>query len=123
MDPNASPAALAHQGCQAYRSGVAPVVENAVASDDLAPALRVQMGLPADVHDPGGVSLSAPFVVANAALGDAGSGDPKYRPIDDALNTLSDAITQANPSGDLSPIGSADALVNARVCRCSSSCT
>lgn len=114
VDPSAPDSALARQGCQAFESGVAPVLQGAVASGDLTPALRVQMGLPPDVHDATGVSLSAPFVVANSALGDAGLGDPKYQPIDDALNTLSDTIMKANPSDDLTPIATRTGEVTSR---------
>ena len=119
VDPNASPAAQARQGCQAFENGVAPVLLDAVSSGDLAPALRVQMGLPADVNDPSGVSLSAPFVVANSALGDAGAGDATYQPIDDALNALSDTIEHATPGGDLTAIATGTDLVTTRCQRLS----
>lgn len=114
VDVNAPASVLARQGCEAYETGVSQVMEDAVLSKDLAPAIRVQMGLPPDVNDPRGVSVSAPYVVANGALGAAALDNPKYQSADDALNALSDAVIHASPDGDLSPIGQADAVVNER---------
>lgn len=104
VDPTASPATLAKQGCEAYQHGPSIQIEDALAQKDLALAIRtVSAQAPSD-----------PWVVANTALDDAGASATRYQPIANALDKLSDQITRSNPDDDLDPIGRDDALINQR---------
>lgn len=102
VDPTASPVALARQGCQAYTNNASNTIESARADNNLSEAIRVDSDQ----------RLDSPMRVAYVALSDAAEGDPRYKPLYDDLNAVSDAIEHADPGGDLYPMAQADSVLN-----------
>ncbi len=106
---NSSPADVAkqvHASCLQFESSVVPVIRSNVSADDLAPIIRLHMGILPD-STTGANDPNAPYLQVSTEFGSEASDDPGFQPIYDAMNGLTNAIIRADPSGDLHEIDSA----------------
>jgi len=106
---NSSPADVAkqvHASCLQLESSVVPVIRSNVRADDLAPIIRLHMGIFPD-STTGAVDPNSPYLQVFTEFGSEALDDPGFQPIYDAMNGLSNAIIRADPSGDLHEIDSA----------------
>jgi len=96
---NPSPADVAkqvHASCLQFESSVVPVIRTNVGIDDLAPIIRLQMGILPD-STTGANDPNAPYLQVSTGFSSEASDDPGFQPIQDAMKNLSNAIISANP--------------------------
>ncbi len=106
---NPSPADVAkqvHASCLQFESSVVPVIRSNVGADDLAPIIRLHMGILPD-STTGANDPNPPYLQVSTEFGSEALDDPGFQPIYDAMNGLTNAIIRADPSGDLHEIDSA----------------